>query len=208
MVLWEHLLRTQRTYTSVMAFNPPTAVCDACVLYPFHQRNILIQASADGLYDARWTDEIHDEWMRNLTANVPTLSIERLQATRRLMEQALPQALVRNFHHHIEGINLPDSDDRHVVAAAIEAKASHILTWNLRDFPIKELRKHRLIRETPDGFLADIYDEAPELIIGTIANARRNLTKSGTSSQGFLDLLNNQGFTKLTKRLCSHTAEI
>lgn len=191
-----------------MAFNPPTAICDACVLYPFHQRNILIQASADGLYDARWTEEIHDEWMRNLIANVPALSIERLHATRRLMEQALPQALVRNFHHRIEDISLPDPDDRHVVAAAIETKASHILTWNLRDFPVKELRKHRLIGEAPDGFLAGIYDEAPELVVGSLANARRNLTKSGTSGQDFLKLLGRQGFTKLARRLRSHASAL
>lgn len=191
-----------------MAFNPPTAVCDACVLYPFHQRNILIQASADGLYDARWTEEIHDEWMRNLIANVPTLSIERLYTTRRLMEQALPEALVGKFHHHIEAINLPDPDDRHVVAAAIEAKASLILTWNLRDFPAKELRKNRLIRETPDGFLAGIYDEAPDLVIGSLANARRNLTKSSTSAQEFLELLGRQGFTKLARRLRSHASAL
>jgi hypothetical protein len=128
---------------------------------------------------------------------VPAISIERLHATRRLMEQALPDALVGNFHHHIEDISLPDPDDRHVVAAAIEAKASHFLTWNLRDFPAKELRKHRLIRETPDGFLAGIYDEAPELVFGSLANARRNLTKSGTSAE----LLGRQGFTKLARRL-------
>lgn len=191
-----------------MAFNPLTAVCDACVLYPFHQRNILIQTSADGLYDARWTEEIHDEWMRNLIANVPTLSLERLHATRRLMEQALPEALVGNFHHHIEAIKLPDPNDRHVVAAAIEAKASHILTWNLRDFPAKELRKNRLTRETPDGFLAGIYDEAPDLVIGSLENARRNLTKSGSSVQDFLELLGRQGFTKLTRRLRSHASAL
>jgi hypothetical protein len=49
-----------------MAFNPPIAVYDACVLYPFHLRNILIQCAFDGLVEARWTDEIHGEWMRNL----------------------------------------------------------------------------------------------------------------------------------------------
>ena len=51
-----------------MALRLLTAVCDACVLYPFHLRNILVQASVDVLYDARWTDEIHDEWTRNLVA--------------------------------------------------------------------------------------------------------------------------------------------
>lgn len=104
--------------------------------------------------------------------------------------------------------NLPDPDDRHVVAAAIEAKASHILTWNLRDFPAKELRKNRLIRETPDGFLAGIYDEAPDLVIESLANARRNLTKSGSSGQDFLELLGRQGFTKLARRLRSHASAL
>lgn len=49
-----------------MASNPPIAVYDACVLYPFHLRNILIQCAVDGLVEARWTDDIHDDWTRNL----------------------------------------------------------------------------------------------------------------------------------------------
>lgn len=47
-----------------MASDPPAAVYDACVLYPFHLRNILIQCAFDGLVEARWTNDIHDEWMR------------------------------------------------------------------------------------------------------------------------------------------------
>jgi hypothetical protein len=71
-----------------MALEPATAICDACVLYPFQRRNILVQVSVDGLYDARWTDEIHDEWMRNLIVNFPRIPLERLQAARRLMNLA------------------------------------------------------------------------------------------------------------------------
>lgn len=191
-----------------MALEPITAVCDACVLYPFHQRNILIQASVDGLFDARWTDEIHDEWMRNLIGNVPAIPLERLQATRRLMELALPQALVGGFHRHIESVKLPDPNDRHVVAAAIEANASHILTWNLRDFPVTVLKVYGLVRATPDAFLADLYDEAPDLIVGSLANARRNLSKSGVSVQGFLALLKAQRLTGIEKRLGRHKSDL
>ena len=43
-----------------MAFNPVVAVCDACILYPFHLRNVIVQAGVDRLVHARWTDEIHD----------------------------------------------------------------------------------------------------------------------------------------------------
>ncbi len=62
--------------------------------------------------------------------------------------------------------------------------------------------------ETPDGFLAGIYDEAPDLVIGSLANARRNLNKSGSSAQDFLELLGRQGFTKLMRRLRSHASAL
>lgn len=64
-----------------MASKPPVAVYDACVLYPFHLHNVLIQCAFDDLVEARWIDDIHDEWMRNLAANTPALPIERLIAT-------------------------------------------------------------------------------------------------------------------------------
>ncbi len=54
-----------------MGFEPPVVVYDACVLYPFHTRNLLIQCAADGLVRARWTDAIHDEWIRNLAVASP-----------------------------------------------------------------------------------------------------------------------------------------
>lgn len=66
---------TQRTLSSTMASEPPVAVYDACVLYPFHLRNILIQCAFDGLVEARWSDAIHAEWIRNLAANRPSVTI-------------------------------------------------------------------------------------------------------------------------------------
>ena len=61
-----------------MASEPPVAVYDACVLYPFHLRNVVVQCAFDGLVDARWTDDIHAAWMRNLAANSPGTTFERL----------------------------------------------------------------------------------------------------------------------------------
>ena len=54
-----------------MAFEPSIAVFDACVLYPFHLRNILVQAAVDRLVQARWTDKIHEEWIRSLASRYP-----------------------------------------------------------------------------------------------------------------------------------------
>src|SRR5476649_995262 len=66
--------------------------------------------------------------------------------------------------------------------AAIAAGASVILTWNLRDFPAAALKKYGLHRQAPDTFLADIYDQTPDLAVGSLANARRNLNKSRVSA--------------------------
>jgi predicted nucleic acid-binding protein len=125
-----------------MAFEPPVAVYDACVLYPFHLRNLLVQCAFDGLVKACWTDAIHDEWIRSLSANHPALPISLLVAARDLMKTALPKATVTGFETIISAITLPDPDDRHVVAAAVTARASVIVTWNVRDFPAAELHKY------------------------------------------------------------------
>jgi hypothetical protein len=77
----------------------------------------------DRLVDARWTDEIHNEWMRNLIADVPTIPPARLQSTRRLMNDALPRATISGYENLIPTLELPDPGDRHVVAAAIVARA-------------------------------------------------------------------------------------
>ncbi len=184
-----------------MAFEPSVAVLDACVLYPFHLRNVLVQAAIDRLIDARWTNEIHGEWMRSLIADVPSIPLERLLATRQLMNIALPGATVSGYAELIPTLELPNPDDRHVVAAAITARAQVILTWNLRDFPAAALKKHGIRRQTPDAFLAELYDREPELMVSLLANARRNLNKSRVSAAEFIDILAAQNLTQLVTRL-------
>jgi hypothetical protein len=191
-----------------MVLNPAVVIIDACILYPFHLRNVIVQIAVDRLIDARWSDEIHDEWIRNLVADVPGISTERLQITRKLMNDALPHATVTGYRAHLEAITLPDPDDRHVVAAAITAGGSVILTWNLRDFPTKELKKHGLVRGTPDAFLTDLYEKVPELTLASLANARRNLSKTHISAPDFIDILKNQKLTQLAARVAKRTSDL
>ena len=197
-----------KTSNSAMAFEPSVAVFDACILYPFHLRNIVVQAAVDRLVDARWTDQIHDEWVRNVAADAPAIPVERLRAIRRLMNAALPGATVVGYEDLVPTVSLPDPDDRHVVAAAITAGASVIVTWNLRDFPATALKKYGLRRQTPDAFLAELYDGAPDLIVGSLANARRNLNKSRVSASQFIDILGKQKLTQLVTRLNKHPNDL
>ena len=74
-----------------------------------------------GLFRARWTDQIHDEWIRNVLANRPDLKAEQLKRTRELMDAHALDCLVTGYEKLIAGLTLPDPDDRHVLAAAIRA---------------------------------------------------------------------------------------
>ena len=198
----------QRTFGGAMAFEPSIAILDACILYPFHLRNVVVQAAVDRLVEARWTDEIHEEWMRSLATGAPAVPMERLQNTRRLMDDALPTATVSGYEGHVAAVNLPDPNDRHVVAAGIAAGAALILTWNLRHFPANELKTFGLRKETPDAFLAGLYDKVPDLMIDTLANARQNLTKSRVSASDFVAILESQRLVELAKRVRRHVADL
>jgi predicted nucleic acid-binding protein len=191
-----------------MTYKPPVAVYDACVLYPFHLRNLLVQCAVDRLVDARWSQEIHDEWIRNLAAHRPELSVERLTRTRDLMDRVLPDANVTGHMVHVPTITLPDPDDRHVVAAAIEAKASAIVTWNLRDFPAAALRPFGLHRISPDAFLMDLYDAAPDLVIAAVTSARANLRESAGTAAAFIEALRRQKLKRFADAVSSQIGEL
>jgi hypothetical protein len=107
-----------------------TAVYDACVLYPAPLRDFLMWLGLSGRFRARWSAQIHDEWKRNLLRNRGDLSGEQVDRTSALMDQAIPDGLVSGHEVIIEGLTLPDSDDRHVLAAAIRCNASVIVTFN------------------------------------------------------------------------------
>ena len=75
----------------------PSAIIDACVLYSAPVRDLVVRLAQAGLLQARWSGEIHDEWMRNLLKNDPRLDRERLERTRSLMDAAVRDRLVTGY---------------------------------------------------------------------------------------------------------------
>src|SRR3954449_10794149 len=92
-----------------------------------------------GLFRALWSAAVHEEWMRALLRNRPDLSRQKLERTRRLMDSHAADALVTGYEDLIPGLQLPDPDDRHVLAAAIRGRADVIVTANLREFPAEHI---------------------------------------------------------------------
>jgi hypothetical protein len=71
-----------------------TAIYDACVLYPAPLRDFLLRLAMTELFRARWTDRIHEEWMRSVLNHREDLSAEQLDRTRQLMDRAVPDCLL------------------------------------------------------------------------------------------------------------------
>ena len=51
-----------------------TAVFDACVLYPAPLRSFLMYLALTDMFRAKWTAEIHEEWMRNVEKDYGDIS--------------------------------------------------------------------------------------------------------------------------------------
>lgn len=147
---------------------------DANVLYGSLPRDLLIRIAQAGLVQAKWTHEILDEAFRNIKANRPDLNPSKLDRTRQLMITAIRDCLVQGYEPLIDGLQLPDPGDRHVLAAAIKARAQVIVTNNLKHFPAQALQQWDIEAKGPDAFLLDqIYlnKGAVAAAIQLIANA-------------------------------------
>ncbi len=181
--------------------HPITAIYDANILYPAPLRDLFIRLAHHGLVRARWTETIHDEWMHNVLKNNPTLSRDRLVRTRKLMNEAVRDCLVTGFEHLEESLLLPDPNDRHVLAAAIVAKAKVIVTFNQKDFPANTLAKYRTVAVHPDDFLLSLFDAAPGPCCTVVKRQRESLCNPPKTAAEFLHTLECQGLPQTIARL-------
>lgn len=179
---------------------PSVVLVDANLLYPFHLRNLLIQFGVERLIDLRWTAEIHEEWIGNLVAS-GRATRERLTRTLEIMSRVLPKADVRGYKHRITSLVLPDAGDRHVLAAAIEAGASILLTYNLTDFPSASLAPYGVTACHPDDFLCELHAAHPEAVEAAVNLARENLTVTAPTMGEFVEALERQRLVRFAARI-------
>lgn len=141
---------------------PPVAFLDACVLWPLPLADFLLRSAHAGLCAVRWSAAVQREWAQAFKRRRPALDPGAIDARNAAMNEALPEALVSAYEAGVEDLELPDPDDRHVLAAAIHARADFIVTYNLRDFPPAALKARRLCAIDPDAFLHALHATAPE----------------------------------------------
>lgn len=178
-----------------------TVVFDANVLYPAPMRDLLMRLTMTGLFRARWTDRIHDEWMRNVLKNRPDIDPTKLQRTRQLMDSHCHDCLVTGYEGLIDHLRLPDADDRHVLAAAIRCGADAIITCNLDDFPDAELVRHGVQAIHPDDFVINNIDLNIAKVLEAVSKHRNSLKNPIIDVDTYLDTLLKQGLPQTVEFL-------
>lgn len=178
-----------------------TVLFDACVLYPAPLRDFLMHLAITDLFRAKWTDEIHDEWIRNLLKNRPDLTQEQLQRTRDLMNSNVRDCLVSGYVDLIPSLTLPDENDRHVLAAAICEGADVIVTSNLSDFPTGTFGQYGIEAQHPDEFLTHLIDLAPSVICEAAKRQRTSLRNPPQSVEELLAAYERQGLAQTVSEL-------
>jgi hypothetical protein len=170
---------------------------DSCVLYSAPLRDFWMWlATTTSLLQPRWSADIHREWMSHVLANRPDLSAERIERTRILMDANVEDCLVTGYEGLIAGLTLPDPDDRHVLAAAIHAQATLILTFNLRDFPDDILASYGIRAQHPDEFLSILLEADPESVCAAAEEHRQSLKNPPKTREQYLETLRKQGLVE------------
>jgi len=183
-----------------------TVVYDACCLYPAPLRDFLMELATTGLFRAKWTQAIHDEWTRNLLLKRPDLSPEKLRRTRDLMNIHAPDCLVEGYEHLIAVVSLPDPDDRHVLAAAVHARADAVVTYNLKDFPASELERFGVEAIHPDDFISYQLDLDESTVVVAAQRCLRRLKNPPKTATEYLATLQAQSLPKTVAALARYAA--
>lgn len=178
-----------------------TALLDANVLYPAPLRDLLLQLAVTDFFAAKWTADIHREWIEALLRNEPHRNRAALERTRDLMDSKTRDCLVTSYEALIPVIELPDPNDRHVLAAAIVGRCDVIVTQNLKHFPEAALVPYGINAQHPDVFLCYHLNLAQGLFCGAVQKVRARLQKPPYAIEEYLDTLTRNGLVATASEL-------
>jgi predicted nucleic acid-binding protein len=177
------------------------ALLDANVLYPAPIRDILLHIAALDLFKPKWTGEIQREWKAGVLKNRPDLTDQQLQKTIDAMNRAFPDAEIEGYQKFIPTLKLPDQNDRHVLAGALQCNANAIITFNLKDFPGNYLEQFEMEALHPDIFIINMFEAKEEKVVEAFKNQVILLTNPPLSEAQVLKTLQKAGLEKTSTAL-------
>lgn len=151
------------------------AVLDACILYPAPIRDLLLSLAEVGLFKPFWSEKIQEEWVRNLLINRPDLTSIKLNLTIEAMDSAFPDANMPEDEVLIQKLRLPDKNDRHVLATAIQSNSKWIVTANLKDFPNDYLKEFGVEAISADNYIVSLFSKETDLAYSAFRNQLNRL---------------------------------
>ncbi len=168
-----------------------TAILDTNVIFPIEIRDMLFWFAHYDIYTPKWSKQIFDEWKSVMRKK----GVDEREIAKRINNAnlAFPDALVSKYEELIKAINLPDEDDRHVVAAAMKTNANVIVTKNLKHFPLDYLSTLSLYAQSPDDFLTDMIDLNPDKATAAFKEMVLNRTNPDLDEFEVLNVLRNNG---------------
>jgi len=178
-----------------------TALLDANVLYPAPIRDIFLQLAVDDVFRARWTADIHREWIDALLRKEPNRDRARLERTRDLMDRHTRDCLIFGYEELLEEFQLPDPDDRHVLAAAVVGGCDRIITSNLRDFPESAVTPYGIQVQLPDKFLSELLELMPFHFCDAVYKVRSRLKAPPVSLEDYFSTLSRLGLNLTVENL-------
>jgi predicted nucleic acid-binding protein len=168
-----------------------TCVLDTNVIMPIDIRDLLFWFAHYDLYTPKWSKHIFDEWKDVMLRK----GVTEEEANKRIhkAQMAFPDALVENYESLIDGLELPDEKDRHVLAAAIKINANVIVTNNLKDFPDEYLSRFGLTSKNADSFITDTIDLNQEQAIEAFRELVLNRRNPDLDEYQILDIFRRNG---------------
>lgn len=182
-----------------------TAFLDACVLGGALRRNILLSLAEAGLFRPRWSVRILEETEKAIASI--TKGAADTGRHRAAIERAFPEALVVGYEALMEGLFLPDPDDRHVLAAAIATSASVIVTDNIKDFPSELLAPFGVETRSADDFIADTIELDDVTAISALHRMRERFQDPRLNAERLIQKAEAHGLLQ-TAMLMDHYREL
>lgn len=174
-------------------------VLDANVLFPAPIRDLLMNLACEGLFQPKWTKNIHEEWILNLLDKRPDLLRHQLMNAVDAMNESFPDANVLGFESLIDGLTLPDDNDRHVFAAAVRSKSEVIVTFNIKDFPNSYLKEFDIEAQHPDLFISNLINLDNSKAMNALDKQVRRLKNPPKTKSEVLDTLEKCGLIETVK---------
>lgn len=179
------------------------AVLDANVLYPAPVRDYLLHLAEMDLYFPKWTEEIHNEWIRSLLLQRKDIGEKSLLSAKKAMNEAFPLANIINYKYKIKDLELPDKYDEHVLAAAIISGTKTIVTFNTRDFPAAAIDTFGIRAIHPDLFILELIRQDEHMCLHALKTQTSRLKHPPKKINDVLTVLSQCGLKKSMEQISS-----